>query len=172
MAFYLMAVTVMVMMFLALLDLRGCRCLIPGIGTRPSKSLRAPGASSVGQQELDGSHIALVDQRAFAQGPFALARLRAENMAAKRFVVNDFSRSGLLEPLGSGPVGFNFRHVRISFATANCWLFGKPKQMARATPNLAHATRWNQYRWGSTSYIRHLARPPERLQLVISAPEP
>jgi hypothetical protein len=36
-------------------------------------------------------------------------------MAAKRFMVNDFARSGLLEPLGGGTVGFDLRHIRLSF---------------------------------------------------------
>jgi hypothetical protein len=82
-----------------------------------------------------------VDQRAFSQGPFALARLRGQDMAAKRFMVNDFARSGFLEPLGGGTVGFDLRHMRLSFADPSIWFFDKPKQMARATSQLAHATR-------------------------------
>jgi hypothetical protein len=37
-------------------------------------------------------------------------------MAAKRLVVDDFTGARLLEPLGGGAVGFDFRHIRISFA--------------------------------------------------------
>jgi hypothetical protein len=70
--------------------------------------------SPVGKQELERPHIALVDQRAFSQGSFALARFRAQDMTAKRFMVDNFARTGLFEPLGGGTVGFDLRHMKIS----------------------------------------------------------
>jgi hypothetical protein len=73
-------------------------------------------SSPVGQQQLNAFHIALVDDRVLPQGAFALARFGAQDMAAKRLVVDDFTGARLLEPLGGGAVGFDFRHIRISFA--------------------------------------------------------
>jgi hypothetical protein len=34
-------------------------------------------------------------------------------MAAKRFMVGDFTRTGFLEALGSGTIGFDLRHISV-----------------------------------------------------------
>jgi hypothetical protein len=94
------------------------------IGSPPvKKPFGAAAASPVREQELDGPHIAFMNERAFSQRAFAFARLRAQNMAAKRFVVDHFARSRFLESLGGGTVGFDFRHWWISLMNVPSGLF-------------------------------------------------
>jgi hypothetical protein len=94
-------------------------------------------------------------------------------VAAKSLVVDDFARAGLFEPLGSGTVRFDLRHVRISFADPN--FFSVQLTKTDGASNIITGPRHPiniSMDWRSTDYMRLLSRRTERLRIVISEPGP
>jgi hypothetical protein len=71
--------------------------------------------SAIGHQQAKLTPISFVDDLALPQSTFAFARFLGQDMTGVGFVINKLPGSCSFKPFGSRPVGFNFRHLFLSF---------------------------------------------------------
>jgi hypothetical protein len=71
--------------------------------------------SAIGHQQAKLTPIGFVDDLALPQSAFTLARFLGQDVTGVGFVIDKLPGSCSFKPFGSRPVGFNFRHLFLSF---------------------------------------------------------